>query len=97
MSEAKPLLAITMGDPAGVGPELCLNLLNQRSILSQCIPIIFGDYECLKRVSAELNQPFDAKVISINESFRSGYVFCTRWVSFWIFLILIMKRLFLVR
>ena len=70
MSEAKPLLAITMGDPAGVGPELCINLLNQRSVLSECTPLIFGDYECLKRVSTELNQPFDAKVISINESFK---------------------------
>ena len=69
MSEAKPLLAITMGDPAGVGPELCINLLNQPSILSECTPIIFGDYECLKRVSDELNQPFDAKVISYKESF----------------------------
>jgi 4-hydroxythreonine-4-phosphate dehydrogenase len=69
MTEAKPLLAITMGDPAGVGPELCINLLNQTSILSECTPIIFGDYECLKRVSAELNQPFDAKVISTKRSF----------------------------
>jgi 4-hydroxythreonine-4-phosphate dehydrogenase len=40
-----------MGDPAGVGPELCLRLLNNREIASACTPIVFGDRDLLKRVA----------------------------------------------
>jgi 4-hydroxy-L-threonine phosphate dehydrogenase PdxA len=27
-----PRLAVTMGDPAGIGPEICLHLLNNASL-----------------------------------------------------------------
>ena len=33
-----------MGDPAGVGPEVCLDLLQDPDISELCIPIIFGDF-----------------------------------------------------
>ena len=38
-----PRIAITMGDPAGVGPELCCQLLNSPAILEVCVPIVFGN------------------------------------------------------
>ena len=31
---AKPLIALTMGDPAGVGPELCLRMLVDKEVRS---------------------------------------------------------------
>ena len=43
-----------MGDPAGVGPEICLQVLKHREVLSTCVPIIFGDAAVLKRCSAQL-------------------------------------------
>lgn len=36
-----------MGDPAGIGPEICLDLLADRSILEQCTPIIIGNWQIL--------------------------------------------------
>ena len=50
-----------MGDPAGVGPELCLRLLANQAIRSICTPIIFGDRDLLMRVGAatELATDFD--------------------------------------
>ena len=36
----RPLIAITMGDPAGVGPEICLRLLVNAAVLERCIPIV---------------------------------------------------------
>ena len=39
-----------MGDPAGVGPELCLHLLADAKMNDECIPLIFGSAEVLKRV-----------------------------------------------
>ena len=47
----KTLIGITMGDPAGIGPELCLRALNDKSVLEHCVPVVFGDSEILQRVS----------------------------------------------
>ncbi len=38
-----PKIAITMGDPAGVGPEVCLAALCEPTIQDVCCPIIFGN------------------------------------------------------
>jgi 4-phospho-D-threonate 3-dehydrogenase / 4-phospho-D-erythronate 3-dehydrogenase len=39
----KPLLAITMGDPAGIGPEVCVKALDLEEIYAVCQPLIVGD------------------------------------------------------
>ena len=59
-----PRVAVTMGDPAGIGPELCLHLLNNPGIAGECVPIVFGDAGVLRRVAQTLGLPFNATVIS---------------------------------
>jgi len=49
-----PRLAITVGDPAGVGPEICLRLLTSSAALELCSPILFGDVDVLERVAGRL-------------------------------------------
>lgn len=46
----RPKIAITMGDPAGVGPELCLKLLADPRVTQACEPVLFGDTSVLQRV-----------------------------------------------
>jgi 4-hydroxythreonine-4-phosphate dehydrogenase len=46
-----------MGDPAGVGPELCLRLLRDDRVRSICAPIVYGDQALLSRVAGELHWP----------------------------------------
>ena len=41
-------IAITMGDPAGIGPEIVVKALTERSVYERCIPVVIGDYEALK-------------------------------------------------
>lgn len=53
-STTRPKIAITMGDPAGVGPEICLRLLEERSLLEHCIPVIVGDASVLMRAGCVL-------------------------------------------
>jgi len=53
-----------MGDPAGVGPEICLQLLGNESVAALCTPIVFGDADVLRRVAAKLSIPFTAPAIS---------------------------------
>jgi 4-hydroxythreonine-4-phosphate dehydrogenase len=43
-----------MGDPAGIGPELCLKLMSTPAVLDRCIPLVFGNAGVLRRVSRKL-------------------------------------------
>lgn len=56
-----------MGDPAGVGPELCLRLLTEPRVLAECIPIIFGDWHVLKRVAQTCDLPLSATVVAADD------------------------------
>jgi len=43
MSDSLPLLGITMGDPAGVGPEIAAKALSSPQVASACRALIIGD------------------------------------------------------
>jgi 4-hydroxythreonine-4-phosphate dehydrogenase len=45
----KPLIAITMGDPCGVGPEIVVKALQSPEISSICVPFVIGDRPALER------------------------------------------------
>ncbi|MED5584895.1 MAG: 4-hydroxythreonine-4-phosphate dehydrogenase PdxA [Verrucomicrobiota bacterium] len=49
--DTKPRIAVTMGDPAGVGPELCLRLLNDRRTSQSCTVVIFGNSVIMNKVA----------------------------------------------
>ena len=42
-----------MGDPAGIGPEICLHLLQNKDLAKQCVPIIFGDRMVLEQAAEQ--------------------------------------------
>ena len=63
----KPRIAITMGDPAGIGPEICLDLLNDPDIYDLCSPIVFGDSSVLRSCAEKTNKSFDCIEISENQ------------------------------
>jgi 4-hydroxythreonine-4-phosphate dehydrogenase len=50
----KPVLALTMGDPAGIGPEICLRALRDPFVLEWCTPVLFGDAEVLTLVEERI-------------------------------------------
>jgi 4-phospho-D-threonate 3-dehydrogenase / 4-phospho-D-erythronate 3-dehydrogenase len=56
-NEERPLLAITIGDPAGIGPEVALKALHHTDIYSRCRPLLVGDRRILDRAAAWLDQP----------------------------------------
>lgn len=59
-----PRIAVTMGDPAGIGPEICLHLLNDAALTRICTPVVFGDAGVLRRVATLLNLPLAAPVVA---------------------------------
>jgi len=53
----RPLLAITLGDPAGVGPEIILKALAQSEVYEQCRPLVIGDRRILEQATAWVGNP----------------------------------------
>ena len=72
MKQAPPRIAVTMGDPAGIGPEVCLHLLASSEIANECVPVVFGDAAILSRVAEVAGLPLRAPVIEYG-----------RWLSDW--------------
>ena len=44
----KTKIAITMGDPAGIGPEVAVKAMAHAEVYEKCIPIIVGDREAIE-------------------------------------------------
>ena len=67
MEKNRVRIAITMGDPAGIGPEIIIKALNYIEVYKRSIPVVIGDYEALMdairicRLPLELNEIQDAK------------------------------------
>jgi len=64
------VIGITMGDPAGVGPELCLRVLRSRRLAATCARVVFGDAALLSRVARLTGVPFQCPVISWSQWHR---------------------------
>jgi len=45
----KPLLALTMGDPAGIGPEIVVGALRDARVRRACRAVVVGSSEALRR------------------------------------------------
>ena len=56
-----------MGDPAGVGPEICLDLLNDPEILGTCQPVIFGDLTILQACARQTGKALNSSAIQLEE------------------------------
>ncbi len=52
----KPIVVVTMGDPAGVGPEVVLKALANPAVKESCYPVILGDWNLLQRTRRMLKR-----------------------------------------
>ncbi|MCD6415726.1 MAG: 4-hydroxythreonine-4-phosphate dehydrogenase PdxA [Planctomycetes bacterium] len=59
-----PLIALTMGDPRGIGPEIILRVLREADVLSGARLMIVGSGAVLQREAADLDFEFDLPVVS---------------------------------
>ncbi|MXQ53462.1 4-hydroxythreonine-4-phosphate dehydrogenase PdxA [Shimazuella alba] len=73
-----PIIGITMGDPAGVGPEIIIKSLADGEIYHKCRPIVIGDAKIIAR--AQQFTHTDMEIVSIKEisdaAFVSGKIYC---------------------
>lgn len=48
-SKEKPIVGVTMGDPAGIGPEIVIKAVFHPEILRICRPVVVGDKRVVKQ------------------------------------------------
>ncbi len=73
-----PLIGITMGDPAGVGPEVVMKALARAETHALCRPLVIGDAKQLQRAGRLLNLKLEIRSIGKpkNAEFKFGAVDC---------------------
>jgi len=52
-----PRIGITIGDPAGIGPEICIKALGDDSVRAACCPILIGHLDVLERAARQVQSP----------------------------------------
>ncbi len=60
----KPVIAITIGDPCGIGPEITVKALDLAKIYEKCSPIIIGDANVMRHAVQIANA--DIKVNAVD-------------------------------
>lgn len=53
----RPILGITMGDPAGCGPEITVKALADAAVYQRCRPLVVGDIQCIQDALRITNHP----------------------------------------
>ena len=62
---SRPIIAITMGDPASIGPEIAVKALQQKSIHDICKPLLVGDAKVFEQIISKLK--LDVKVNAVSK------------------------------
>ncbi|MBP3736136.1 MAG: 4-hydroxythreonine-4-phosphate dehydrogenase PdxA [Lachnospiraceae bacterium] len=77
MSESKfrPVTAITMGDPAGIGPEITTGTMLDQELHEVCRPFVIGSIAVLQRAADVLGK--DVRFRRINDPAEAKYEFGT--------------------
>lgn len=59
----KPVIGITLGDAAGVGPEIIAKALAEQEVYDICRPVVIGDLGIMKRAVAIAGQDLTCRAI----------------------------------
>lgn len=75
---SRPIVGITMGDAAGVGPEIIMKALNEPEVFRISRPFVIGDAKILERARVILQSPLTVRKIQRVEDarFEVGTVDC---------------------
>jgi 4-hydroxythreonine-4-phosphate dehydrogenase len=68
----KPFIAITMGDPAGIGPEIIAKVFTEAKVFSFCRPVVVGSTRVMKKAIKDLDLALTVKSIPSLRSATPG-------------------------
>jgi 4-phospho-D-threonate 3-dehydrogenase / 4-phospho-D-erythronate 3-dehydrogenase len=80
MSQLKPIIGITLGDAAGVGPEIILKSLEKEEMYEMSRPLVIGDSKILERAKSFINSELIIETVSAERiqdlPYNFGTVYC---------------------
>jgi len=62
---AKPVIGVTIGDPAGIGPEITVKALFKSTLQALCRPIVIGDMIVLRQTAHQHGLRVDMKSVTL--------------------------------
>ncbi len=62
-NSSKPIIAITMGDPAGIGPEIIIKALSLKDTYQKCNPLVTGDAGVIEYYIKRMNSNLKVNII----------------------------------
>ena len=65
----RPRIAVTMGDPAGIGPEVVLKAVAEAEVRRACAPVIVGDAQLLAHTARTLDLQCGYEIVRRGEPF----------------------------
>jgi 4-hydroxythreonine-4-phosphate dehydrogenase len=75
---SKPAIGITVGDPAGIGPEIARKAAADPRVLAVCTPVLYGPPDdasfAVGRVSAKAGQAAYDAIVAAVEDAQQGYI-----------------------
>ncbi len=72
MNSYIPLLAITMGDPAGAGPEIVVKALNDPAVRPICRGLVVGDAGTMRAAAEIVGIPVEVHAVSSADEMNDG-------------------------
>ena len=75
---SRPIIAITMGDAAGIGPEIIMKALGHAELYGRCRPFVIGDAGRLRQVAPLVGSTLDVHPVGgpAQAGFQPGTVDC---------------------
>lgn len=72
----RPILGITMGDPAGIGPEIAVKALLAPGVYDRSRPLVVGDAGVMERITTHLGLPASVHAVRHvrDASFEEGTI-----------------------
>jgi 4-hydroxythreonine-4-phosphate dehydrogenase len=69
--EKRPIIAITMGDPCGIGPEIIIKALKSPDVAKVCVPLVIGDRLALERALSVCGSTLKIREVAAGEDARA--------------------------
>lgn len=74
MTKVREVIAIPMGDPAGIGPEITAKALANQEIYDMCKPVVVGDANVFKKAIEIVEKNLTVNVITSRKKVNMNMV-----------------------
>ncbi len=62
--DQRPIIAASMGDPAGIGPEICSRAFADAAVRASSRPVLYGDARVMRKAVALVGSGLEVRVLS---------------------------------